>query len=87
MKKIKLLALGVIALLLLGGLILASCGPETNNCPTYKDNPKCGYHTDPSLSKNDKDCINGCINRQYYNLPGGPSTYTKINLGCQCHAS
>jgi len=85
MKKIKLLVLCLITLLLVGGLILASCGPETNNCPSYNNYPKCGYHTDSDLSKDDKDCINGCIRRQYNNLPGGPDSYTKISLSCQCH--
>jgi hypothetical protein len=87
MKKSKLLILGAIALLLVGGLVVVGCGPlPNNNCPTYDKNPKCGY-TYPISNEDDKDCLNGCIRRQYYDLPGGPSSYTKINLTCQCHSS
>jgi len=54
MKKSQLLFLGLIALVLAGGLALASCGPD---CPA---NGKCKT-SQTSLTI---DCKNGCIDEQ-----------------------
>ena len=51
MKKSKLLILGMIALVLAGGLVLASCGA----CP----DGDCSYNGNSTV-----DCKKGCITRQ-----------------------
>jgi len=64
MKKSKLLILGVIALLLVGGLVLASCDLKTKDYCTnlekgvVKGTGLCSFNNYP---KEDSDCSYECI--------------------------
>jgi hypothetical protein len=70
MKKIKLLVLGLIALVLAGGLVLASCG-ET--CP---DGGTCYVKTDGTFYNCTKDCMSKQIK--------DPDNIYAENLSCNC---
>jgi hypothetical protein len=68
MKKGKILVVGLIALLMAGGLVLAGCGSK---CP---DGGKCSY-TKGAESAN--DCSKGCLREQ-------TKTGDDRNLSCNC---
>ena len=77
MKKSKLLVLGLIALMLAGGLALASCGA---NCPgdgTSTGKGKCEFGLGSIFSSVAGECSNNCISDQMEKT-------TSINYKCNC---
>ena len=63
MKKSKVLVLGLIALMLAGGLALASCSA----CPGIagKDKGKCNFdYKDPTALTKMSNCENNCLGKQ-----------------------
>jgi hypothetical protein len=79
MKKSKLLILGLIALMLAGGLVLASC----SNCP--------GGNTMSGTSKgcsggSYKECENKCITKQHADriVKTKDSNAKRTDLSCNC---
>jgi hypothetical protein len=81
MKKEKFLVVGLIALLMAGGLFLASCGEDKGNCPNGENN--CRAVESSGLQS--KECSNLCVYSQQldYNKKG-VSDYNGII--CQCHS-
>jgi hypothetical protein len=76
MKKSKLLVLGLIALMLVAGLALASCGEF---CPGG-DGVVSGSCTNGSIGNISQDCTNSCISKQ---MTADPS---KLDYYCNCDA-
>jgi len=80
MKKSKFLALGLIALMMIGGLVLASCSA----CPGIAgaDKGKCNFnYTNAAAYANIKNCENNCLGNQI--IEDGASAIGK-SYSCDC---